>query len=229
MSRIEITGQFSVDNGFSAWNREEVKVDTQTPLPMVPANWASFCDSANHILAEVTAAKAWFRIWYTVGLALIIALAILPHIFLRIGKVRDGLPPYYFVGVFLFILPLLYASIAIRGKLRRPMEKLDTLCSERSGNGILYQLLNENYGGCSKPHVKRYYIMVFTDEEQQQESAVPGGAFADEFKTDPKPEAYVEIPPPYTQTAVSTDAASTTGGLQTQTNAQTSIFDQLKG
>jgi len=58
------------------------------------------------------------------------------------------------------------------------MEKVKEVCSQYSAISMTYTLESEHWGGCNKPHVKRYYIDVeimngpiqniATDVEQQQ-------------------------------------------------------------
>eukprot|EP00580_Thalassiosira_gravida_P004792 CAMPEP_0201653488 /NCGR_PEP_ID=MMETSP0493-20130528/45015_1 /ASSEMBLY_ACC=CAM_ASM_000838 /TAXON_ID=420259 /ORGANISM="Thalassiosira gravida, Strain GMp14c1" /LENGTH=90 /DNA_ID=CAMNT_0048130025 /DNA_START=196 /DNA_END=468 /DNA_ORIENTATION=+ len=59
------------------------------------------------------------------------------------------------------------------------MEKVKEVCSQYSAISVTYTLESEHWGGCNKPHVKRYYIDVeivdgpsqniVTDIEQQHD------------------------------------------------------------
>ena len=170
MSRVEIEGQFSVDNTFSACNGGEIKVDRSVSFSE-PQNWVSFCDSADEILREATIAKQWFKIYGTIAIFLFIAVYSIFNV-PSIWKVASNEGGENSMIVLLFLALVItavygiYVNCAVRGKLKRPMEKVRSLCTEKSGSGVRYQLTDEHYGGCNKPHVRRYYIMVFVDDEE---------------------------------------------------------------
>ncbi len=45
------------------------------------------------------------------------------------------------------------------------MDDLQVVCEQHSGIRTKFTLASEHWGGCNKPHVKRYYITVETLDE----------------------------------------------------------------
>mmetsp|Transcript_28673 Transcript_28673/g.51825 ORF Transcript_28673/g.51825 Transcript_28673/m.51825 type:complete len:117 (+) Transcript_28673:96-446(+) len=68
------------------------------------------------------------------------------------------------VVIYPFILIYLYAYCQVRKRLVDVMEKVKEVCEHNHASGVNYRLASEQWGGCNKRHVKRYYIVVDMDE-----------------------------------------------------------------
>mmetsp|Transcript_5744 Transcript_5744/g.8544 ORF Transcript_5744/g.8544 Transcript_5744/m.8544 type:complete len:116 (+) Transcript_5744:220-567(+) len=115
--------------------------------------------------------------------------------------------------MFVVILPFLCVFLSVKNKLRTVKNELSEVCSQKSGGGIVYSLIDEHWGGCSKPHVRRFSFAVKFDEE-----AAPVMAATESFVGNPRTRADESwSTPAYTETKTSEGGQGTT-----------SIFDSLK-
>ena len=77
----------------------------------------------------------------------------------------------YSLSMIAFYIPF-YCNA--RKKLRMIMDDVQVVCEQHSGIRTKFTLVSEHchWGGCSKPHVKRYYITVETLDEDEAVGAV---------------------------------------------------------
>ena len=180
MSRVDINGQFSTDNPFSTWNKSEpVKINREslssTGNSNVQYKWNEFCDRVDAELPIYEAVRSRMKMWGSAFFILLFGFAILPHILLRLAHFEYK----YFLSFFpvIVIIPYFVFIICSWKKLRAVWNNIRQICSEKSGNGIRYELRDEYFGECSKAHARRYYVMVYIDEEQPP-TATPVEAIA---------------------------------------------------
>lgn len=227
--RAEITGQFNFDNPFSAWNNTEVKVERElAAMAPPPPNWSSFCDSADDALQPLLATKKSFKlmssIFYASIFAVFAGLVIINtfNIDFNYGLFKFAAVPYV-----LLMIPFGIFYFRTRSKLKKTMSDVEKACQQHSGGnsrGFRYTLHSEHWGGCNKPHVKRYFITVHAPSDaeggnnadiEQPVVAVPVAAYVPApAATPPTNDAYQDTP---------SSVAVTSGGG----GKGPSIFDQL--
>jgi hypothetical protein len=165
MSRVEILGQFNVDMP-CVGNSQHVKIDRQpTTIATDGINeWAPFCDAVDETLAPLTRVKTQTRIattlFYVFMLLFVVVFNVLPRLDLT-SVAKGAVYSYSFVAI-AFYIPLYCIT---RKKLRMIMDDVQVVCEQHSGIRTKFTLASEHWGGCNKPHVKRYYIMVETLDE----------------------------------------------------------------
>ena len=223
--RAEITGQFNFDNPFSAWNNTEVKVERElAAMAPPPPNWSSFCDSADDALQPLLATKKSFKLMSSIFYASFFAVfAGLVYI----NNFNYGLLKFAAVPYVLLMIPFGIFYFCTRSKLKKTMSDVEKTCQQHSdGNsrGFRYTLHSEHWGGCNKPHVKRYFITVHAPNDaeggnnadiEQPVVAVPVAAYV------PAPAAIPPTNDAYQNTPSSVAVTSGGGGKGP------SIFDQL--
>eukprot|EP01083_Nonionella_stella_P084609 234264_1 len=239
--RAEITGQFNIDYPCSAWNNTEVKVERElaatTTMAMTPSNWSSFCDSADVALQPLLATKKRFKLisstFYAIFFAFFFGIMILTTTILydSVGTLKYVSVPYL-----LIMIPFFIFWFGIRSKLKKIMSDVEKVCQQysdtngnnnSSNNGFRYTLHSEHWGGCNKPHVKRYFITVHAPsgteggnnhvDIEQPVVPAPVAAYA------PAPTAAPPMNDLFQDTPSSVAATSGGGGKGP------SIFDQLSG
>jgi hypothetical protein len=243
--RVNINGQFGVNNPFSACNSEEVTIDrTLASSDAAPRNWSSFCTDADKALEDVTKVKAFFRIVGPLNIICNIGsfAAIIWYIYNR-SSISSSSSMFLYVGIALTV-PYIFITIVTNKRLVSGMAKLEVVCQDHSGNGSRYVLCREP----TRQRSVRYFVTVmnYDTEGQQQEQAVgtavvntatesvPGSP----WNTNPTPSSTFQPTPnpasssstnavpqpsapstnPYLQAAPAPAPAPTTGN---------SIFDQL--
>ncbi len=149
-NKVAIKGQFNVDNVFSTCGQQEAQVDRGT-LPNPPRNWNTFCDAVDEALKPVTAAKKIYKV--TGGLTYFfifgfIALNLISNGLISMeGSVLSKILPVVFLPSIIFFL---YVWCVVRSKLIKAKTAVERICSQNSGNGVRYTLINEHWGGCNK-------------------------------------------------------------------------------
>ena len=140
--RVEILGQFNPSNPFSAYDKDEAKVDRQSKdLTGVPRNWTAFCNIVDETLKEYTATKRMFKVWGTGSFVVLFAMIILVLLPLIIGRGREFY--YYWICIYvLFMVPVYAVYFRVRGRVINITLKLEKICAENSGNGVRYMLEN---------------------------------------------------------------------------------------
>lgn len=153
MSRIEIIGQFNVDNPICS-GLGPMKIE-RNPTSISTAgisDWNQFCDSIDEALSPLAKTKA---------IAKISSLFLYPYI-LIVVIVNSALPTKQYTGALVWPIIIAYFIIHCRTRTRLAavMEKVKGVCHHNQSNSFSYSLESERWGGCNKPHVKRYYIEV---------------------------------------------------------------------
>lgn len=162
--RVEITGQFNVDKLMSAWNNKESTVERELATTQ-PPNWSSFCDSADDALQPMLGTKKKFRVINTIFLVVLfavfvgtMALIVTTSMLTNIWRIA--------VPYIALLIPFLFFWFWIKSKVKTTMSDLEKVCQQFSGSSnnatsgeFRYELHSEHWlGGCTKPHVKRYFI-----------------------------------------------------------------------
>eukprot|EP00979_Chaetoceros_neogracilis_P014262 scaffold4498_cov243-Chaetoceros_neogracile.AAC.1 len=177
--RVNINGQFGVNNPFSAFNSEEVTIDrTLASSDAAPRNWSSFCTDADKALEDVTKVKASYRIFGPLNLICNIgSFVAIVWYFLNRSSISSSSTIVLYVVIALTV-PKLFITIVTNKRVNAGMAKLEVVCQDHSGNGSRYVLCNEptrqrstNYFGKRSAH---YFVTVmnYDTEGQQQEQAV---------------------------------------------------------
>jgi hypothetical protein len=162
--RVDINGQFGVNNPFSGFNSEEVTIDRTLASTDAPRNWSSFCTDANKALEDVTKVKAFFRIFGPLNLICNIGsfVAIVWYILNRSSISSWSM--VFNVGIALAV-PKLFITIVTNKRIISGMAKLEVVCQDHSGNGSRYVLCNES----TRQRSARYFVTVMNyDTEGQQ-------------------------------------------------------------
>jgi len=220
--RVNINGQFNVNNPFSAFNSENVTIDRTLASTDAPRNWSSFCTDVDKALEEVTKVKASYKIFGPINIICYIGSLIAVFWYFR-NQVTQFTPLSSTMG--LYIAGALFAvSVSIvfvtNKRVNAGMAKLEVVCQNHSGNGSRYVLCNEHAGLRST----RYFVTVMNyDTEGQQQEQVAVGTFpssvpASSSSTYAVPRPSAPSTNPYLQAAPAPAPAPTTGN---------SIFDQL--
>mmetsp|Transcript_4428 Transcript_4428/g.9932 ORF Transcript_4428/g.9932 Transcript_4428/m.9932 type:complete len:248 (+) Transcript_4428:68-811(+) len=174
MSRVEIAGQFNVDNAMCS-SSKPILIERHPASVSTTGicNWNQFCDSVDEVLVPLTKTKSIAKISYALFIVYILQF---------VGSVFVGWSIHFGRYTYAFIWPAvgIYGAVYcyVRTQLTSTMKKVEEVCSRYSASGVTYTLKSEHWGGCNKPHVKRYYIDVVivdgpsqnsaTDVEQQQ-------------------------------------------------------------
>lgn len=165
--RVEIKGQFNIDWVGSSFNSENVEVSRDgTQTMSLPRNFDSFCSEANIKLMKVQKAKKFQQIFGTLAWVCLIGFVVFANI-LQSRILKDGnvfIPIMFYIPCFvLFIFQYFY----VRNMVRSGFDDVSSVCTTFSVNGSRYMLENEHWGGCNKPHVRRYFISAYNDDEEQ--------------------------------------------------------------
>ncbi len=150
-NKVAIKGQFNTDNVFSTCGgQQEAKVDRESSLlHRPPRNWNAFCDAVDEALKPVTAARRFYKVYggfAYVFLFGIILLNVLSSVLMRKYEAQNYVSIIFLPTIFFF----LYAFCVVRAKISKAMMEVERICSQYSGNGVQYSLLNEHWGGCNK-------------------------------------------------------------------------------
>ena len=178
MSRVEISGQFNVDMPCVGYS-QHVQIDRQpTTIATSGINeWTQFCNAVDEKLAPLTRVRTWTRIattlFYVFMLLFVVVFNVLPRLDM-ISMSADNPLNYQFLvtvtgAVYFFVAIAFYTPLycIARKKLRMIMDDVQVVCEQHSGVRIKFTLQSEHWGGCNKPHVKRYYITVETLDEDE--------------------------------------------------------------
>ena len=152
MSRVAINGQLQFNDcssirGFVG----ETKVDRQTTAFSLNRvhNWLVFCDEIDGILEDYTRMMRSFKSYYSFFIISIVAIG---FIFLLPSSGFGGTLSRY---ISVLYIPLILGLVYFPLKENSIWVKVKRVCTERSGNGVRYELLDESVG-----RVKTRYIMV---------------------------------------------------------------------
>jgi hypothetical protein len=225
MSRVEILGQFNVDYPCVTSIRGKVQIDPSAALPTVPSNWGAFTESANQVLSPLTTLRLYVKVlgiaMYIILTALIVVFSILPSVLkedtFQLPKSYNFVPFVAFVGIFLFLW------IQMRIRLSATMTQLNLVCNQYSENSehVKYELQSEHWGGCNKPHVRRYFILVHFSNDMEAAVASTSSSLS--------------VSPPSSTVVPNNDTTVYYGShpqqnpqQQTTTTTTSSFFDQLK-
>jgi len=175
MSRVEIAGQFNVDNAMCS-SSKPILIERHPASVSTTGicNWNQFCDSVDEALVPLTKRKFLAKIasvlLYVYIVLFVVTLVVLPF--------DSAVKKYSAAFVWPVVVVHFYVYCVSRKKLAASMKKVKEVCSQYSASGVIYTLQSEHWGGCNKPHVKRYYIDVeimngpsqniATDVEEQQ-------------------------------------------------------------
>ena len=238
MSRVEILGQFNIDYPCVARIRGEVQIDPSSALPTVPSNWSAFKESDNRILSPLTTLRLYSKIlstiMYLILFTLIIVFILLPNVLNDDSSFRIS-ETYNFVPFVAFVIIFIYLWIQMRVRLTNNMKELAVVCDQYSDNEhVKYELQTEHWGGCNKPHVTRYFILVhfpsmdhYNDDDV--EAPVSSSMVAHPSNTliygnsQHQEQQQEQDPNPFND-----DVLLQSNPTTTTTMATTSLFDQLK-
>ncbi len=148
MSRVDIRGQFVVDNIFTAYKRGKVEVDRENAsLPYSPSNWNAFCDAVDDALKSVSSTKTCCRV-YGIFLCLVLIGFVVIAFFLPgiSSELKVVLNPYvklsYAIPTLVMCIVAWYLS---RRRLTRAMYTVQRICEEQSIAGVVtYELMGYN-------------------------------------------------------------------------------------
>lgn len=236
--RVDIKGQFVVDNPFSGCkNTEKVTIDHTLVASSVPRNWSLFCTDANKSLEEVTRAKVLHRGLGPVsliGLVTSFASVVASFLHFRVRSFRLDDLPVMLIGLGIAgMLTYFATTIATRQKIQSGMNSLKAVCQNHSGNGVRYVLCDERMRAvCSCELTKCYFVTVMNHDVEEQAVAHATNtdvALGSTLNNNPTPlvtasaSTYAPQPSapstnPYLQAAPAPTPAPSTGN---------SIFDQL--
>lgn len=166
MSRINIYGQFPIEDIFATWKINEVaQIQQQAFFSEIPHNWSEFCNSVNAQLTAYVNVKNRFKIccYSTV----LVDAFYLFFSFYYTSDLAAILVPFFFV----VILP--YSTIVVFFGLRilSIWAAIKKICQEKSGSGVRYELKVEPFGTCGALITERHFIIVCVDEEEHANSA----------------------------------------------------------
>lgn len=240
MSRVEILGQFNVDYPCIASMRGQVQIDPSAStslLPTIPSNWVAFTESANRILSPLTTLRLYVKVlgllMYIILIALIVVFGVLPNV-LKEDSFR--LPESYnFVPFVAFAFLFLYLWIQMRIRLTGTMNQLTVVCDQYSDNEhVTYELQSEHWGGCNKPHVRRYFLLVHGPSSNDMEAPAPPSysvqPTVNDIFVDGGHSQQEQDETMYKNDNVlqSNQRSATVTTTTTTTTTTTSLFDQLK-
>ena len=168
MKRVDIEGQFDPSNPWKqcvAGNPEPFRVNRQQiSAHEQPSNYTTFCNEVDLSLQKLAKAKALYKIvsFITFGLILIIILLNLPMRLLitedRIRPIISFLIPLITV---IFVIGILIIFSQIRTQMKEVFDEVSDICTKYSvPNNVSYELRDEWWGGCSKHHARRRFLMV---------------------------------------------------------------------
>jgi hypothetical protein len=167
MSRIDIKGQFDVNNpwGVACSKTQEFRINReQLPPNQQPSNWNQFCDDMDQKLQQLTQLRKTYgcvssAMLFTTLCIMVPAVAI-GNIFLY----RLVSPTVYVIYI-LSIFPLPFIFICKMRKilitLKEVFADISSSCSMYTIEGVVtYELHDEWWGGCSKPYSRRRFFVV---------------------------------------------------------------------
>eukprot|EP00979_Chaetoceros_neogracilis_P005305 scaffold961_cov210-Chaetoceros_neogracile.AAC.1 len=184
--RVDINGQFNVNNPFSAFNSENVTIDRTLASTDAPRNWSSFCTDVDKALEEVTKVKASYKIFGPINIIC------------------------YIGALFAVSVSIVFVT---NKRVNAGMAKLEVVCQNHSGNGSRYVLCNEHAGLRS---TRYFVTVMNYDTEGQQQEQVAVGTFpssvpASSSSTYAVPQPSAPSTNPYLQAAPAPAPAPTTG------------------
>ena len=153
--RVEITGQFNVDNPACS-DTSPCQVERQLPpnFNIITIQWNQVCNSINEVLAPLTTikriAKMTSLLFYIFLAVFVLGVQLLPR--MMPNNFDYSLLKYY-GGVYPFILVayLVIYCFYIRRGLSATMDKVREVCEQYSRDGsVQYALEAEHWGGCNE-------------------------------------------------------------------------------
>merc|ERR1712013_357720 len=150
-------------------------------------NWNAFCEAADQCLAASSRLKQQNKRVHGAFFAFIgifvVGINVLPRVLNEYGLLK-----YVSVIVFPIVLVFLALFCRVIRNFYASIEKLEEVCERHTTNGVTYRLGSEHWGGCAKPHVKRYYINVDVADEEEPAPMATAVAVLQE---DDAPDAFV--------------------------------------
>lgn len=201
-------------------------------------NWNELCGRVDEILRPYESARKISKFGLPVSFASMILVIVSYVIYTTAvadGGLGEGWGPQMLIFVYIIgVVPYLFFAVGTGCKVKAIWAEVEKACNEKSGNGYKYFLGDEHFGGCSKRHIKRRFILIQVenqDLEIQTQQLVPV-ATALPVQQPPTVSTSSNV---YTNTSSSVNwndspaPAETTVGTGASTNGgTTSIFDQLK-
>ena len=175
MSRLEIDGQFNIDNLCSTCNTVPIEIrqrpvlgdtnNNNNPLTVdqIP-NWETFRNNANHVLQEATTLKRQFKWQVTIFYIALVVLFFSGEIQKKIGGIMSIIE---LICLYIIIMYLIYVTCMVHKKYNVVMQKLRRVATNQSENGVRYVLRDEKYGRFSKGRARRYYILIHMSDEEE--------------------------------------------------------------
>ena len=154
--RVDITGQFNVDNPACSSNSLPCKID-QHPSSLVQTstiqNWNEFCNAVDEVLTPLTTikrvAKLSSLLFYILLALFVLGVLLLPRM---MSNFDYSLLKYSFV----IFIPIAWSYAVIycfyiRRGLSVTMDKVRGVCERYScDDAVQYSLKAEHWGGCNK-------------------------------------------------------------------------------
>ena len=243
MSRVEIEGQFNTDNLCSTCNsafieikpRPILKATTNTnnnsvlTVEQIP-NWETFRVNANQVLQEATTLKRKLKcqvIIFYVAIALLLCASELRKTMGTISSIIE------MICFYIVIMYLIYVHCLIHKKYNIVMQNVRRVAREQSRNGVRYVLCDEKYGWYVRSRSRRYYILIYMSDEENDIPMVLGTPLPAQ-----EPDIPVSIPvvpvsarrasaQRVEQPAIPATVVGSNNGTTTNSGV-VSIFDQLR-
>lgn len=166
-ARIEIEGQFNIDAAAFSGSAP-LRLNRQPPTINTAGirNWNLFCDAADRCLEAATRLKKQNSCAQRGFFLFIGTFVVFVNVLPRWEVIGYGPVKYAGLIVFPVVLSFIFFNCWVIRSFYASMDKLGEVCEAHTTSGVTYRLEKEHWGGCAKPHVKRYHIDVeVTDEE----------------------------------------------------------------
>jgi hypothetical protein len=179
LTRVEIEGQIDPTNPFKCSSRAEPnKVDRQKLLPnQQPTNWNRFCDEVDVTLQNLSSLHG-LKLINGVVFAIFFFEILVFHLIVQVFFREMYMKSFFTVGTIFVFLSTAIVLFGIYWKMAALMattyKAVNEICAKFSEENVVkYELQDEWFGGCSKMHVRRRFLMVNTlangvDVENQQ-------------------------------------------------------------
>ena len=156
--RVEITGQFNVDNPACS-DKSPCQVERQLPpnFNIITIQWNQVCNSINEVLAPLTTikrvAKMTSLLFYIFLAVFVLGVQLLPRMMPNFDYSLLKYSSVMFVPI--SVAYLVIYCLYIRRGLSATMDKVREVCEQYSCDGIVhYTLEAEHWGGCNKVSYK---------------------------------------------------------------------------
>mmetsp|Transcript_4394 Transcript_4394/g.5718 ORF Transcript_4394/g.5718 Transcript_4394/m.5718 type:complete len:254 (-) Transcript_4394:835-1596(-) len=176
--RIAIESQFSISNAFTAFNCRPIKVHRTDALQcdflkyqqVALLHWHQLCDEIDGALKTATVAKRCSRIVAPIPMIILIGLFVFVIVYSSITnddflfsfELNSVLTILAIVGSAIFRISI---EVYLKHQVDNTMTKVSQICNRKSSNIIQYSLEDEPYGRCFKAYSRRYFIIVYTPDE----------------------------------------------------------------